>query len=269
MRELDLTSLRLFVTVCETRSLAKAGQAHHVVGSAVSKRMQQLEAGLGIVLLARHRRGVVPTAAGEVLLGHARSMLASADQALLDLSAQGHGIKGPVRVMATLSAILERLPDDIASFLAVPDHQQIQVTIEERNGYDIVQALRGGQTAVGVCWDVEELDGLVVRPYLRDRLVAVMHPAHRLARRSRCAFEDTLNTDHIGMPPETSMRLMLDRMAGKLGRHIAYRMSVTTIDAVLRGTRAGLGLAILPDALIAGRTDGLRVVPLDLSLIHI
>ncbi|WP_272970830.1 LysR substrate-binding domain-containing protein [Comamonas terrigena] len=262
MRDLDLSNLRLFVTVCATRSLAQAGAQHHLVGSAVSKRMQQLEAQLGSVLLARHRRGVLPTAAGEVLLGHAKAILERADSAVQELSGLSSGIKGEVRIMATLSAILGQLPDDIADFLADPTHRQIDVSVTECNGREIVRSLRSGQTAVGLCWDREALDGLHVRSYMQDRLVAVVAPHSVLAHRSQCSFEDTLDFDHIGMPASTALRQSLDQAAVHLGRVIRYRMNVTTIDSVLRGVRAGLGLAVVPDSLLRNVSDGLRYLPL-------
>lgn len=47
VRDLDLTSLRLFVAVCDTHNMARAAAQAHLVGSAVSKRLAQLEAQLG------------------------------------------------------------------------------------------------------------------------------------------------------------------------------------------------------------------------------
>lgn len=164
--------------------------------------------------------------------------------------------------MATLSAILGQLPDDIADFLADAAHRQIDVSVTECNGREIVRSLRSGHTAVGLCWDQEALDGLYVRPYMQDRLVAVMAPHSVLAHRSQCSFEDTLEFDHIGMPASTALRQRLDQAALHVGRAIRYRMNVTTIDSVLRGVRAGLGLAVLPDRLLRGASDGLRHVPL-------
>ena len=57
MRDLDLTTLRLFVAVCETRSIARAGEQASIVGSAISKRLAQLEETVGTPLLLRKRRG--------------------------------------------------------------------------------------------------------------------------------------------------------------------------------------------------------------------
>ena len=80
MRDLDLTSLRLFVTVCDTGNMSRAAEKANMVASAVSKRLAQLEATVGASLLTRRKHGVVPTAAGETLLEHARSMLLSASR---------------------------------------------------------------------------------------------------------------------------------------------------------------------------------------------
>jgi hypothetical protein len=50
MRDLDLTSLRLFVTVCDTGNMSRAAEKANMVASAVSKRLAQLEATVGSTL---------------------------------------------------------------------------------------------------------------------------------------------------------------------------------------------------------------------------
>ena len=61
MRDLDLTTLRLFVAVCEQRSIAAAGLQQAMVGSAISKRLAQLEYQVGTALPVRFtaRRNLV------------------------------------------------------------------------------------------------------------------------------------------------------------------------------------------------------------------
>ena len=78
MRDLDLTTLRLFVSVCETGNMRRAAEESNMVASAVSKRLAQLEDAVGAQLLLRKRHGVAPTPAGETLLLHVCSMLLSA-----------------------------------------------------------------------------------------------------------------------------------------------------------------------------------------------
>ncbi len=264
MRDLDLTSLRLFVAVCETRNIARAGEQHHIVASAISKRLAQLEGVVGATLFERRRRGVTPTAAGEILLEHARAMLASADRVARDMAAHGRGVKGQVRVLASVSSIAEFLPDDIGHFLQTPAHQDIRVDIEESISRELVRALREGSAPVGVCWDAADLEGLQTRPYRRDRLAIVAHRSHPIARRRRCSFDETLAFDHVGLPASTAVHTMLARAAAIIGRPLNYRAVVSSFDAALRCVRADLGIAVIPAEVASplAASFGLRVVPL-------
>ena len=101
MRDLDLQTLRLFAAVCDQRSIARVAEQESIVGSAISKRLAQLEDTVGTPLLLRKRRGVVPTPAGETLLEHARTMLSSVGQIERDMAAYATGTRGHVRMLVT------------------------------------------------------------------------------------------------------------------------------------------------------------------------
>jgi len=264
MRDLDLTTLRLFVAACEHRNIARAGEQEHIGASAISKRLAQLEEQVHAPLFERHRRGVVPTAAGEILLEHARAMLASADRVARDMAAYRRGIKGQVRVLASVSSITESLPDDIASFLQAPEHAQIRVDIEERLSSELVRAIREGLAPVGVCWDAADMEGLQVLPYRSDHLAVVAHPEHPLARKKRCSFEQTLEHEHVGLPASTAVHTMLARAAAIIGQPLHYRAVVSTFDAALRCVRAGLGIAVVPREIAQHFAGGnaLRIIAL-------
>ena len=105
MHDLDLTSLRLFVAVCETRNIARAAERQVIVGSAISKRLSALEATVGTPLLQRRRRGVDPTPAGEGLLEQSLALLAGQERNARDMAAFPTGVRGQVRTLATPSAI--------------------------------------------------------------------------------------------------------------------------------------------------------------------
>ncbi|MDP9902807.1 LysR family transcriptional regulator [Variovorax ginsengisoli] len=246
MRDLDLTTLRMFVSVCETKNIARAAEQHNIVASAISKRLQLLEESVGNKLIERHRRGVSPTPAGDILLEHARGMLAGADRVARDMAAYGTGIKGQVRVLATVSSIAEFLPEDIADFLQVPAHRDIRIDIEEAISRDLVRGLREGIAPLGVCWDAADLEGLTTRTYHSDRLAIVAHPSHPIARLQQCTFAQTLHFDHVGLPASTAVHTMLSRAAAIIGQPVSYRAVVSTFDACLRCVRANLGLAVVP-----------------------
>lgn len=264
MRDLDLTTLRFFVTVCETRNIARAADFHHIVGSAISKRLAQLEEAVGHPLLERRRRGVEPTAAGDILLEHARAMLAGSDRVARDMAAYGKGIKGQVRLLATVSSIAEFLPDDIAAFLQAPEHRDIRIDMEEATSRELVRGIREGLAPLGVCWDAADLEGLQSRPYRHDHLAIIAHPSHRIAQHKRCTFEQTLEFDHVGLPASTAVHTMLARAAAIIGKPIHYRAVVSTFDASMRCVRANLGLAVVPREVAepVAASIGIKVLPL-------
>lgn len=244
MRPIDPVSLQHFVAVCEEGSIARAAARESLVASALSKRIAALESETGVALLVRRRRGVEPTAAGQALLARAREVLGALDAMRAELGAFGGGVQGSVRVLASPSVLAERLPEDIADFMA--QHAGIRIGLDERMSPDIVRSVREGSADLGVLWDRIDLTDLEVLPYRSDRLFVALPPSHALARRPSLRFADTLDQASINVVPGGQMDQLLRRQAALLGRVPAHRMQVSTIDTAARLVAAGLGLAILP-----------------------
>src|SRR5690606_37114629 len=170
--ESDLTSLRLFIAVCEHGNLARAAEQEHLVSSALSKRMAQLEARMGSPLLERLRYGVRPTPAGETVLAYAKDMLATAGRLENAMAAYTDGVRGQVRVLANTSVMAEALADDVVAFMQDPNHANIRIDIEERLSPAVISGVREGTAQVGIVWDRVNLHGLQHRAYRQDHMGA-------------------------------------------------------------------------------------------------
>lgn len=243
-RPLDPVSLQLFVAVCEEGNIARAAEREAIVASAISKRIAAIEEAVGVSLLVRGRRGIRPTAAGEVLLRQAREVLGAMGRLQAELTGFASGVQGSVRVLASISVLSEFLPDDLAGFLA--RYQAVRVSFEERVSSEIVRSVREGTADFGVLWDAGEMAGLHTLPYRHDHLGVLVHPSHPLAGRRTLRFVDTLDHEAVGVVPGSIMETMLRRYAAMAGRAWANRIQVSTLDAACRIVAAGLGLAILP-----------------------
>jgi DNA-binding transcriptional LysR family regulator len=264
LRDLDLITLRLFVTVCETGNIARAGEQANIVGSAISKRLSQLEDTVGTPLLVRKRHGVAPTAAGQTLLEHARAMLASSARIERDMGAYAAGVRGQVRILASASAMAESLADDVASFLKQPKHKSIRVDMEERISPEVVRGIRDGTASLGICWDAADIGGLKSRPYRADHLCMVVPAKHPLASKKSLRFEQTLDYEHVSLPVTSAVQVMLQREAAQLGRAVVNRVVVSSFEAAFRVVRAGLAISVVPAevASLYARAYGLKIVPL-------
>jgi DNA-binding transcriptional LysR family regulator len=243
-RTFDPVTLRLFVAVCEERNIARAAEREAIVASAISKRVAALEEEFGVKLLVRGRRGIEPTAAGEVLLRQARDVLGIMGRMHVELSEFSGGVRGSVRVLASLSALAEFLPDDIGTFLA--KYESVRVSLEERVSSEIVRGVREGSADFGVLWDAGELSGLQTIDYRVDHLSVIVHLTHPLAQRKRVRFDETLDHDAVGVLPGSNMEAMLRRYAAMAGKELLQRVQVSSIDAACRIVAANLGVAILP-----------------------
>jgi DNA-binding transcriptional LysR family regulator len=264
MRDLDLTTLRLFVTVCETGNMRRAGEEASMVASAVSKRLAQLEDTVGAKLLLRKRHGVAPTPAGETLLQHARSMLMSARLIERDMAGHAAGLQGRVNVLATASVMAESLADHIARFLKEPAHRNIQIDLEERISPEVVRGIREGVAALGICWDAAETGLLHTQTYTHDHLCLAVRHDHPLAVHERIQLADTLDFEHVIMPIHSAVEVMLQREASRLGKRLMHRVIVTNFEAAMRVVRADLAIAVVPQEVtpLHAQAWGLKILPL-------
>ena len=265
MRDLGLTTLRLFVSVCETRNIARAAEQANLVGSAISKRIAQLEDTVGVKLLQRRKHGVEPTAAGQTLLEHAREMLATSERIERAMGGYAAGVRGEVRVLATASVMAESLADDVAEFLAMLAHKDIQVSMDERVSADVVRGIREGSASLGICWDAADFAGLETCSYRSDQLAVAVHPSHPLASHTSLKFAETLDYEHVSMPVSSAVHVMLGRAAAAVGRRVLHRVVVTNFEAALRVVRANLAISVVPREVAAAylKVYGLRCIALD------
>lgn len=245
-RRIDLTSLQLFVAVCELGSIGKAAEREYIAPSAVSKRLSDLEGTLDTTLLYRHTRGVDLTPAGESLLHHARSVLYSLEKMQGELSEYANGVRGHVRVHASISAVVQFLPEDLGRFAR--EHPQVKIDLEEHLSAEVLRSVQEGAADLGICNTAVLTPGhsLQTRPYRRDQLVLVVLRSHPLAGRARIAFEDTLDEDHVGLHANSSIRLAMRDAAAAHGRTLRLRIHVTGLDAMCRMIHNGLGVGVMP-----------------------
>lgn len=264
MRDLDLTSLRLFVTVSETRNMARAGEQAHLAGSAISKRLAQLEHTVGTPLLIRRRHGVDLTPAGETLAEHARTLLAGVERISRDMAAYASGVRGQVRLLATSSVMAESLANDVADFLRQPAHRDIRVDMEEGVSPEVVRRVRNGSASLGICWDAADFGGLQTRAYRSDHLAVAVHAKHPLAGLAQVSFAQTLPYEQVSMPVASAVQVLLQREAARAQQALVYRTIVSNFDAALRVVGSGIAIGIVPFEVAQpyAATLGLRVIPL-------
>jgi len=253
----DLKSFRLFIAIAESGSISGGAERVDLALGAASKRMADLESRARVALLKRHARGVSLTAAGHAFLGHARAVLLALDRLEAELGEYHRGVKGHVRLTANASAIAERLPADLGTFLA--RHPEIKLDLEERSSLEVVRSVTLGLADIGVFEADTPAHELERFEYCSDRLVAVMAQGHPLARRRRVSPEEIFAHDQVVLREGTSLFRCVSQAAAQAGLPLRTRMRVHSFDAMCRMIEQGIGVGILPESAIAPQLAAMRI----------
>ncbi len=259
----DFLSLRLFVAVCEEASISRAAEREAIVPSAVSKRIAEIEEATGVPLLVRSNRGVRPTAAGTAFLHHARQILLTMARLQGEMIDYAAGTRGHVRIAANVSSIVQFLPRDIASFMAL--HPDIRVDLEERVTPEVIDAVRDSQVDIGVALRQDVSEGLHQTAYEHDRLIALVPAGHPLAQRDAVAFEDTLDHGFVSTQPSASTTTFLIALASQYGRVMRYRMHVSSLEALCHIVAENLAIAIVAAGAVQQFVDMRRLRTITLT----
>lgn len=146
--DLDLTSLRCFVAIAREGGVARAARTLNLAQPALSRRMQLLEEQLGVPLLLRSRRGVVPTEAGALLLRRAEALLRQARQLRDEVSAAASEPVGVLRIGCPPSVAALFLGSLLAGYARA--HPRVTLQIYETFSTSIREALLTGEIDVGI-----------------------------------------------------------------------------------------------------------------------
>lgn len=256
---MELRQLRYFVAVAEARHFTRAARDVGIAQPSVSKQVRLLEEELGAALFHRVRGNVTLTPAGEAFLPWARQILADLGSAIDEAHEIGGLRRGSIRVGATPSIGTAILPEALSRFHAA--YPGIELKLQEAGSRDLVRQLDEGDLDLALVILPVKHRSLETVPLLREDLVVAVGPSHPLADRKRIALADLRQTPLVMFREGYDLRATTLAACAAAGFHPRYAIEGGEMDAVLRLTEAGIGVAIVP-SMVAVRGGPLSVVRL-------
>lgn len=279
---MTLKQLVYFLAVADSGRFVQAAGDVRIAQPTLSRQIQALEDDLGETLFTRGRDHVTLTAAGETLLPLARRVVADVETARLEIAELAGLRRGRLRVGATPSLCVGVLADVLAVFHG--SYPGISLQIREGGSQDLVADLEDGQLDLALVIHQHDRGHLApanghgrtgsragdtslrLTPVLREELVAVS------AAGGQVGLDEALG-DHAGIVELARHPLVVNRPGYELrevvlsacaAAGVTPRIAVEggEMDAVLRMVESGLGVAIVPSLVLAGR-PGLRTTRLD------
>lgn len=261
---MELRHLRYFVVVADTCHFGQAAERLQMAQPPLSQQIRQLEAELGVELLARTTRSVRLTAAGEAFLADARRILAAVDDAARRARRFAEGKAGTLRIGLTGTAsytqlpVLARLVKQHLPGVALDIHTEMLTPAIET-------ALDTGELDIGVLRPPVREDSLELRPIAREQFVVALPDGHRLTAQASVTVGELRGEDFI-MYPAASRSVVNDAViracnAADFHPHVAHESTKTSTQLSL--VAAGLGVAVLPGSVRGIALDGVQYRTVD------
>ena len=260
--QFDLTDLQAFRAVAELGSFRRAAEAVHISQPAFSRRIDKLEAALGVRLLERTTRRVSLTAVGRDFARKVQQLLDDLDGTLLAIRGVSATRMGEVTVACVPSTVYYVVSQVVQRFRQT--YPRVRVKVFDASANDVLKAVVNAEADFGLNFLGAEEPGVEFHALLEERFVAACRRDHPLARRRRVAWADLVGHDFISVAQNSGNRLLIDQALAGLTLRPTIVCEAQHMTALLGLVEAGLGVAAVPAMAMPAKDHPVLVsLPLD------
>ena len=264
----DLQSLDLLVEIADAGSIGRAAERIGLSQPGASLKVRALEKRLGVALLDRTTAGSQLTAAGSIVVGMARPLLALAADLASGIAVLRREQLDRLDVAASLTVAEYLLPEWLVALHA--ELPTTTVALQVANSAAVEQVVRDRSALIGFIEGFHPPRRLRSKRVSSDELVVVVGPSHKWARRGRpITARELASTPLVLREQGSGTRETLEQLMephGGLARPALELASTTAIKAAVATGEAPAAMSRL--ALVNELADGrlVRVEVADLAM---
>jgi DNA-binding transcriptional LysR family regulator len=239
---MNFADLQVFKSVVDEGGVIKAAHKLHRVPSAVTTRIKQLEASMGVKLFHRDKQRLYLSPAGELLLGYAERLIQLSDEARDAVS--GTAPRGVLRLGSLESTAASRLPTILAAFhRRYPD-----VRLELATGTNDVLLAQLVERKLDAAFIAEPPSTQTLEhvSVFSERLMIISDMSHAPIKRPRDAEDETI----IAFPEGCAYRRVLQRWLGADSLAPFRVLEMASYHAIVACVTAGTGIALMPSSVL-------------------
>ena len=239
---MELRHLRYFVAVADAGSVSRAARRLNMTQPALSRQIKDLERDVNLRLFDRIGRRIVLTGDGDELVARARQLLADVEAFRERAQALGGGEGGVLRIGATPQFIEASLSEVLAKY----EHARpgVEVLVSEGGADSLLTRVQQGELHLAVA--AFHAEGLQSRPLYPNRVLAVMAPWHRLARRRILEVADLRNEKILMLARGFQTRELFEEACQDAHVQLQIRLESRSPQSLVALAAGGHGIAILP-----------------------
>lgn len=224
--------MRSLLAVVDAGAITEAADRLGVTQPALSRRIRQLEAQLGVALLSRGRKGVALTTVGHLVAAEARVLVERYDHLRAQVAAYQRLEGGTVRLGGGATAVSFVLPDAIARFQG--EYPGVRFQVKEAGSREVEEDVVSGRLELGIVTLPTHLRELEVHPLIEDRIVLIARAQHPLAQARRLRVAQLAGLALVGFEAGSAIRQIIDASLREAGVEMNVVMELRSIPAIVR-----------------------------------
>lgn len=249
---MDTRDLATFASVARLGGMGRAARELNTVQSNVTQRVRRLEELLGVTLFARSRSGARLTAAGDRLIPYATRIGVLLEEATRAARDDGTP-KGTLSVGSLETTAALRLSPLLAAY--AKDYPKVDLVLRTGTTAELIERVLDRELEGAlVCGPVAHPDLTSSRVFEED-LALLSAPTERSVARLLAKPDLRIIVLRAGC----SYRQRLEELLARRGVVGLRRLEFGTLEAILGAVAAGLGITLLPRALVGPVWRGGRV----------
>lgn len=258
-----IRQLSFLVALYEHRHFSRAAAACFVTQSTLSAGIQELEAGLGAVLVERTKRVVRFTRLGERIVDQAQRILAETDYLVDTVKGSQRPLTGDIRLGAIPTIGPFVLPKVLPALNK--DYPDMKLFLREGQTEDTLSRLKNGGLDIGLIAFPYPVSNLASEIFFEDRFFLVCPKSHKLARRPKIPVAEIEHAQLLLLEEGHCLRDHALSVCEIHDLKASEQFKATSLETLILMVAEGLGLTLVPDVAIrAGLLKGknLKAIPL-------
>lgn len=246
---MDLRQLEILQAIAETGSFTACGRKLHVSQSAISRQIALLEEELGEPLFLRVGRHVRMTPAAESLVQLGQRVFLDIRDTVGAITDHTRTLRGTLRLAGGMTVCLYVFPPLLKHVKRTHPDLDIRVTVA--SAARSLDEIRAGRHDAGLLTlPVEESD-LETVPVMREELLLLTMPTHRLAHKKRIEPQDLAQEPFVLFEAGSATRRVIDRMFVTEQIEPTVVMDTENVEIIKAMVKTGLGISIVPYQAVA------------------
>jgi LysR family transcriptional regulator, transcriptional activator of the cysJI operon len=238
--------LKAFCLIVEMRSFSKAAETMFMTQSAMSHLIKNLEDDLGMRLLSRKGRSVMPTSAGNIFYGHAKRIIEAYKIMENDIYCLVSKIKGPFTVGASPTAATYLLPQVFYDFSRI--YPEVRLDLSVSNTEHIINELYQGKIDVGIVEGPVKDMKVSSEEIADDEIVLIASDDNPLTRKKSVASHDLITQPFIMPEAGSGTREIIDDFLRSLRIDVQELNIIMTLGdpgLLVQMVQSGMGISFV------------------------